>query len=137
MQRLPLHPRPVQRRQPALDLWVPARLDDPVHVVALRLAQWQNALSARCGALLDPLGQALQNMPDIDEQSIAGAIGTGTHGTGGRASGLAAQVVGLELVTGTGQVLRASGPGAWDVGALAATDVADVVDTKTNQEVAA
>ncbi|MDQ6526478.1 D-arabinono-1,4-lactone oxidase [Nocardioides sp. LHD-245] len=54
------------------------------------------------------LGLSLHNMGDIAEQTLAGAISTGTHGTGGRAAGLAAQVVGLELVTGTGEVLRAS-----------------------------
>ena len=47
-------------------------------------------------------------MGDIAEQTLAGAISTGTHGTGGVAAGLSAQVVGLELVTGTGEVLRAS-----------------------------
>ena len=47
-------------------------------------------------------------MGDIAEQTLAGAISTGTHGTGGIAAGLAAQVVGLELVTGTGELLRAT-----------------------------
>ena len=47
-------------------------------------------------------------MGDIAEQTLAGAISTGTHGTGGQAAALAAQVVGLELVTGTGEVLRAT-----------------------------
>ncbi len=59
-------------------------------------------------AELARLGLSLHNMGDIAEQTLAGAISTGTHGTGGRAAGLAAQVVGLELVTGTGEVLRAS-----------------------------
>jgi len=58
-------------------------------------------------AELARLGLSLHNMGDIAEQTLAGAISTGTHGTGGRAAGLAAQVVGLELVTGTGEVLRA------------------------------
>jgi len=57
---------------------------------------------------LERLGLSLHNMGDIAEQTLAGAISTGTHGTGGRAAGLAAQVVGLELVTGTGEVLRLS-----------------------------
>lgn len=57
---------------------------------------------------LERLGLSLHNMGDIAEQTLAGAISTGTHGTGGRAAGLAAQVVGLELVDGTGEVLRAS-----------------------------
>ena len=59
-------------------------------------------------AALERLGLSLHNMGDIAEQTLAGAISTGTHGTGGVAAGLAAQVVGLELVTGTGEVLRAT-----------------------------
>jgi len=59
-------------------------------------------------AELARLGLSLHNMGDIAEQTLAGAISTGTHGTGGRAAGLAAQVVGLELVSGTGEVLRAT-----------------------------
>lgn len=59
-------------------------------------------------AELERLGLSLHNMGDIAEQTLAGAISTGTHGTGGRASGLAAQVVGLELVTGTGEIMRAT-----------------------------
>jgi len=57
---------------------------------------------------LEGLGLSLHNMGDIAEQTLAGAISTGTHGTGGVAASLAAQVVGLELVTGTGEVLRAT-----------------------------
>jgi L-gulono-1,4-lactone dehydrogenase len=57
---------------------------------------------------LEGLGLSLHNMGDIAEQTLAGATSTGTHGTGGTAAGLAAQLAGLELVTGTGDVLRAS-----------------------------
>lgn len=59
-------------------------------------------------AELERMGLSLHNMGDIAEQTLAGAVSTGTHGTGGRAAGLAAQIVGLELVTGTGELLRAS-----------------------------
>lgn len=55
---------------------------------------------------LERLGFSLHNMGDIAEQTIAGATSTGTHGTGGIAAGLSAQIVGLELVTGTGEVLN-------------------------------
>ena len=41
-------------------------------------------------------------MGDIDRQTVAGAISTGTHGTGGRWASLSAQVAGLELVTADG-----------------------------------
>ena len=45
------------------------------------------------------LGLALHNLGDIDRQTVAGAISTGTHGTGGRWASLSAQVAGLEMVT--------------------------------------
>jgi FAD-linked oxidoreductase len=55
--------------------------------------------------LLEPLGLAMQNLGDIDRQSISGAISTGTHGTGTRFGGLATQVVGARLVTASGDIL--------------------------------
>jgi L-gulono-1,4-lactone dehydrogenase len=58
-------------------------------------------------ARLAGLGLSLHNMGDIDAQTIAGATATGTHGSGGVVASLSAQVAGLELVTGTGEVLRA------------------------------
>ncbi len=57
---------------------------------------------------LSRLDLSLHNMGDIDEQTIAGAISTGTHGTGGVVASLSAQVAGLELVTGDGTLLRAT-----------------------------
>jgi L-gulono-1,4-lactone dehydrogenase len=63
---------------------------------------------ADLNAGLEALGLSLHNMGDIAEQTLAGATSTGTHGTGGHAAGLAPQVVGLELVTGTGELLRAT-----------------------------
>jgi FAD-linked oxidoreductase len=59
-------------------------------------------------AELERLGLSLHNMGDIAEQTLAGAVSTGTHGTGGVTAGLAAQLAGFELVTGTGEVLEAS-----------------------------
>jgi FAD-linked oxidoreductase len=59
-------------------------------------------------AELERLGLSLHNMGDIDEQTLAGAVSTGTHGTGGVTAGLSAQLTGLQLVTGTGEVVDAS-----------------------------
>jgi FAD-linked oxidoreductase len=53
-------------------------------------------------------GLAQENLGDIDVQSIAGAISTGTHGTGMRFGTLSTQVAGLTLVTGSGEVLECS-----------------------------
>ncbi|GHD28332.1 FAD-linked oxidoreductase [Nocardiopsis kunsanensis] len=53
-------------------------------------------------------GLALANMGDIAVQTVAGAVQTGTHGTGRDAGGLASQVVGLEMVTADGSLVRCS-----------------------------
>jgi L-gulono-1,4-lactone dehydrogenase len=58
-------------------------------------------------AELERLGLSLHNMGDIAEQTLAGAVSTGTHGTGGVTAGLSAQLTGLQLVTGTGEVVDA------------------------------
>jgi len=42
-------------------------------------------------------GLALENLGDIDAQSVAGAISTATHGTGARLPNLSAQVIELTL----------------------------------------
>jgi FAD-linked oxidoreductase len=72
-------------------------------------------VTAEAGCLLRELnesllahGLSLANMGDIQEQTVAGAIQTGTHGTGRDTGGLAAQVAGLELVTADGEVITCS-----------------------------
>ena len=60
----------------------------------------------RIPALLAPYGLAMENLGDIDRQSISGAISTGTHGTGAAFGGLATQVVGLTIITAAGEFLR-------------------------------
>ena len=59
-------------------------------------------------ARLWDLGLAMTNLGDIDEQSVAGAISTGTHGTGGRFGGIATQVHALELMTADGELVQCS-----------------------------
>ena len=61
----------------------------------------------RIAALSDALashGLALENLGDIDVQSIAGATATATHGTGARLRNVSAQVVGARVVAGDGEV---------------------------------
>ncbi|GGF27383.1 D-arabinono-1,4-lactone oxidase [Subtercola lobariae] len=58
--------------------------------------------------LLAPFGLAMQNLGDIDRQTISGAISTGTHGTGRRFGGISTQVVGAVLVVGDGSLLTVS-----------------------------
>ena len=60
---------------------------------------------ATLNALLAENGLAMPNLGDIDAQTVAGAIATGTHGTGARHSTLASCVEAATLVTGDGEVL--------------------------------
>jgi FAD-linked oxidoreductase len=77
------------------------------------------------------LGLAMENLGDIDRQTIAGAISTGTHGTGAKLRNISAQVEAIELVLGDGSVreltaaaepelLRAARIGLGVLGAIAA-----------------
>jgi L-gulonolactone oxidase len=59
-------------------------------------------------ATLHRLGLSLHNMGDVDRQTVAGAISTGTHGTGGRRASLSAQVAAVQLVAGDGTLRDAS-----------------------------
>jgi FAD-linked oxidoreductase len=56
--------------------------------------------------LLAPLGLAMENLGDIDAQTIAGATSTGTHGTGAGLRGLAAQIAALTMVTADGSIVE-------------------------------
>lgn len=53
-------------------------------------------------------GLALENLGDIDVQSIAGAISTATHGTGARLRNIPSQVLALTLVLADGSTLECS-----------------------------
>jgi L-gulonolactone oxidase len=57
------------------------------------------------------LGLAMENLGDIDRQTLAGAISTGTHGTGARLRNISAQVEGLELVLADGSARELSAAG--------------------------
>ena len=70
------------------------------------------SLRALNPALLE-LGLALPNLGDVDPQSVAGAISTGTHGTGARLHGIAAAVVGIQLVTAEGEVVEIDEQHPW------------------------
>jgi FAD-linked oxidoreductase len=62
---------------------------------------------------LNARGLALPNLGDVDPQSVAGAISTGTHGTGGRLFGISKAVVAVQLVTAAGEVLEIGEDHPW------------------------
>ena len=59
--------------------------------------------------VLDERGVAFENLGDIDRQTVAGSISTGTHGTGARFQNVSAQIAALELVTAAGDVVAVDG----------------------------
>jgi len=69
---------------------------------------WAGSKLHQLGEPLLDAGLALHNMGDIDRQSLAGAIGTGTHGTGPTLGNLSTQVVGLHIITATGDIVEIS-----------------------------
>jgi FAD-linked oxidoreductase len=74
------------------------------------------------GAALAQRGLAMENLGDIDVQSIAGATSTGTHGTGLGFGNLATQVAALKFVTADGREIVASpteNPPLFDGGRIA------------------
>ena len=60
------------------------------------------------GKPLEDVGQALVNMPDIDEQTLAGCLSTGTHGTGEQIGCMPTFVTGLQFVDARGELVQCS-----------------------------
>jgi len=69
---------------------------------------WGGTKIWQMGEPLLAAGMALENQGDIDQQAIAGALGTGTHGTGHTLGNMSTPVVGLRLVLASGDVLECS-----------------------------
>ena len=74
------------------------------------------------GRALKGMGLSLANQGDIDTQAIAGALSTGTHGTGVALGCLSTQAVGMRLVTADGAILDIDGDA--DPETMAAAQVA-------------
>jgi L-gulono-1,4-lactone dehydrogenase len=83
---------------------------------------------------LAALGLGLENMGDIDAQTVAGAISTGTHGTGAGFGNISARVEAVEMVLADGSVrelsaaedpelLRAARIGVGALGAISAVTI--------------
>jgi len=60
------------------------------------------------GPALYQHGLGLKNMGDIDRQTLAGVVNTGTHGTGATLKNFSAEVAGFRLILANGQVLNCS-----------------------------
>ena len=60
------------------------------------------------GPALAAIGQEMPNLPDINKQSLAGAISTGTHGTGHALKAIHGEVLSFRLATAKGEILDCS-----------------------------
>jgi FAD-linked oxidoreductase len=88
-----------------LSLWTGiTAADTQTGLVTVRSGTTLRRLNAELGGL----GLAMANLGDIDAQTLAGALSTGTHGTGARLGGLATQVEALELVLADGSLVTCS-----------------------------
>lgn len=69
---------------------------------------WAGTRLKDLGPELFERGYAMENLGDINEQTVAGAISTGTHGTGIEFGGISTQVEGVTLLTASGNLLEIS-----------------------------
>ena len=82
---------------------------------------WGGSRLFALGNALNQLGLAFANQGDIDQQAIAGATATGTHGTGKDLRNFSAAVLGMRLVLADGQVVETSAeqsPELWQAARL-------------------
>jgi xylitol oxidase len=84
----------------------------PAHVVVDRDAGTVSCSAGMSfGSLADVLrteGLALRNLPSLGQVSVAGAVSTGTHGSGDGIGNLATQVAALDLVAHDGELVHSS-----------------------------
>jgi FAD/FMN-containing dehydrogenase len=91
------------------------------------------------GRELKRIGLSLANQGDIDTQAIAGALSTGTHGTGIGLGCLSSQAVGMRLVKPDGSVLEIDGDRDTETMAAAQVSIGmlGVISTITLQAISA
>ena len=70
-----------------------------------RAIAWAGTKLKRLSELLSENGLALENMGDINVQSLAGAISTGTHGTGITLGSVGTQVEEITFLNGLGELV--------------------------------
>ncbi|MBO0600177.1 FAD-binding protein [Sporosarcina sp. E16_3] len=71
---------------------------------AMEARLWGGTYLHEAASILAAIGMGFENMGDIQEQTIAGAVSTGTHGTGIALGSLSSQVVAWTKVDGKGDI---------------------------------
>jgi FAD-linked oxidoreductase len=81
---------------------------ESVDAPAREAVVWAGTNLRELGTLLASHGLAMENLGDINKQSLGGALGTGTHGTGMGLGILSTQAAEMTLVTASGDEVMAS-----------------------------
>ena len=84
---------------------------------------WAGTRLHDAGEPLWQLGQSFSNQGDVDPQSLGGACGTSTHGTGATLGSFSSMVRGVRLVTPDGDVIEADAEHDADVFHAACTSL--------------
>ena len=82
-------------------------------------------------AELQSRGWALHNLASLPHISVAGAVATGTHGSGDRNGNLASAVAAIEFIDGTGEIVRRSRGDADFEGSVVAVGALGIVTRVT------
>jgi xylitol oxidase len=82
-------------------------------------------------AQLNSRGWAFHNLASLPHISIAGAVMTGTHGSGDRNGNLATAIAGIEFIDGTGELVRLTRADADFAGAVVSLGALGIVTRVT------
>lgn len=72
----------------------------------LQTEVWAGTRIHNLGPMLDAIGQAQPNLPDMDYPSMGGAIAHSVHGTSPKFGSMSTDVVGLTLATPSGELIE-------------------------------
>jgi len=78
------------------------RHDEP----ACQAEIWAGTRMHQLGPMLESIGQALPNQPDMDYLSMGGAIASSAHATGAAFGSMSSYVAGLTLATPSGELIE-------------------------------
>ncbi|MGH8529368.1 MAG: D-arabinono-1,4-lactone oxidase [Nevskiales bacterium] len=89
----------------------------------LQARVWAGTRLRELGQPLWDIGQSLINQGDVDPQSVAGACGTSTHGTGITLGSFSSVMRGVRLVTPSGEIIECDAQREADVFHAASTSL--------------
>lgn len=74
----------------------------------MRATVWSGTRLSELGPALAAIGQEMPNLPDINKQTLAGGVSTGTHGTGRAFHALHGQITRFRIALASGELKECS-----------------------------